>query len=138
MHDAKEQAEEMLRNGDWGDSGGWVEASVVQVDGFGEHVSTEYIHVLLEPTEPPCRENKDHEHDWEDEGVYGGQSGAVVSYDRCAACGMQRATTSGDCNHPGQGNTDGVRYMPAEGGWCRKCKQEGECDCCHEDRDDDE
>lgn len=99
-----EAAQEYVDGGDWGDidETKWIDVMVVELDADGQEIeiSEEKITVTLQPEEPECDGEGDH--DWEsphevlggcreNPGVHG-HGGGVVITEVCAHCGAYRVT----------------------------------------------
>lgn len=103
MRDAREEAEEIVRDGEWGIHGASIEIFVCEVDDCGEEIDREYMTVEIEPDhnamirevggDIKCR------HDWTSEGEDGcrenpgvwstGGTGIVIT-DHCRHCDLRR------------------------------------------------
>ena len=100
LDEAREMAEDWLRDGMWDTSEGtvYVHGRLLWTDADGEE-QDEAVDVTIQPTEPACSVG---EHDWqsphaivggleENPGVWG-HGGGVVIHEVCMRCGCERVT----------------------------------------------
>ncbi|ADC73211.1 hypothetical protein TK90_2725 (plasmid) [Thioalkalivibrio sp. K90mix] len=126
MVEAREVAEEWLKDGDWGVERKtlYAEATVFEKeedeDGEETILDQATVHARIDPDEPDCREG---EHDWcspyellgglkENPGVQG-HGGGIISTEVCAHCGMYRVTNTWDQSQ-GPEPVDTVEYRDAD------------------------
>jgi uncharacterized protein (TIGR02996 family) len=139
MGGAVEEAEEICRNGSWGEEGAIVSVWVIEEDADGNETDRRRIEVEIEPDhdalisraggDPDC------DHDWTREGEggchqnpgvwsLGGTKLKIASHCRC--CGLHRIEIHcGSQRNPGEHDT--VEYSQPSN-WCADCQEE-ECEC---------
>jgi hypothetical protein len=102
MGDAKAQAEEWIRDGEWGDVTEtlYLRANVAELDDDDNVVDQDSVTVTLQPQEPDCEDGQPH--DWtsphdivgglaDNPGVFG-HGGGVRIHEVCSRCGLRRVT----------------------------------------------
>jgi hypothetical protein len=119
LKDARKQAEEWVRDGDWRDTD---ETFWVTVRIWGEDGSQDCIEVAIEPEEPECSADG---HAWyspyavvggirENPGVWG-HGGGVIIHEVCSNCGANRHTdTWAQDRNTGQQGLTSVTYAEAD------------------------
>ena len=119
MAEALEQAEEICREGEWGDEGALVSVWVEEVDEDGKQIDRDDIEVSIEPDhEELIRRaggDTDCEHEWSSEGeggctenpgVWSRGGTTLVIKSHCIMCGLKRTEVSyGPQRNPGQADT---------------------------------
>jgi len=99
LAEAREEARDWARGGDWGDGTEYVYVDVAIRDASGEQVDK--VTVAIEPEAPQCEDGGD-AHDWqtpveivggisENPGCWG-HGGGVVQHECCMRCGCRRTT----------------------------------------------
>ena len=119
MAEALEQAEEMCKDGEWGDEGALISVWVEEVDEDGKQIDREDIEVSIEPDhEEMIRKaggDTDCDHEWNSEGeggctenpgVWSRGGTTLVFKSHCTKCGLKRTEVSyGSQRNPGQADT---------------------------------
>jgi hypothetical protein len=123
---AQEAAQEYVDGGDWGedDETFWIDVFVQEVDEDGEEVGDrESVTIQVDPPEPKCVE--DQEHEWkspysvlgglkENPGVQG-HGGGVIIREVCKHCGKYKTEdTWAQNSNNGQQGLDSVKYEEAD------------------------
>lgn len=121
--EAREYAEEWIREGDWDTSSGetfWVHGHLFTLSDDGSEEDSERITVRIDPEVPECTET---EHDWqsphdivgglvENPGVWG-HGGGVIINEVCLNCGCKRVTdTWAQDMVTGEQGLEAVKYEP--------------------------
>jgi hypothetical protein len=125
LSDAIEEAEDMIKDGDYGklESTIWVDYGIVEYDDEGELDTVYDGTVALDPTEPTCADGYDH--DWvsplwlfggveENPGVFA-HGGGVVIYEACRHCGTEKVIDSwAQRPDTGEQGLRSVEYTPGK------------------------
>lgn len=139
MEEAIDLAEELCREGSWGDEGASVSVWITETNSKGEETDFHSMTVEIEPDhaalirraggDPRC------DHDWTSEGEGGCREnpgvwslgGTKMSFaSHCRTCGLhRRALWHGSQRNPGEQDT--VSYSQPDR-WCAECQRE-ECRC---------
>lgn len=139
MDEAVQMAEELCRDGSWGDNGASVSVLVTEEDASGEETDRRHLSVDIEPNhealilraggDPTC------DHDWTSEGEGGCDSnpgvwsmgGTSIQFaSHCRICGLHRTEHyCGSQRNPGDHDT--VEYHQPDS-WCAECHRET-CEC---------
>jgi uncharacterized protein (TIGR02996 family) len=151
MDEALEMAEDLAREGDWGEDGASVDVWVTEENAAGEEMDRQEITVEIEPDHSTlirkatrhdegrsCGDDPD-DHDWthqgeggcdENPGVWSTGGTGMTFASHCRTCGLHRTEHhTGSQRNPGEHDT--VEYeMPDR--WCEDC-QSDDCDCDSED-----
>lgn len=146
MREALELAEELCRDGEWGNEGASVSVWVTEEDEDGEETDRRGITVEIEPDhshlireatgrdDRSCGNDPD-DHDWTSEGEGGctenpgvwSTGGTSMSFaSHCRTCGLHRKEmTCGSQRNPGDHDTTKYTFPDS---WCEECQSE-ECAC---------
>jgi len=107
---AEAAAEAYAAGSDWvQDATWWACIAVTAPDGE----KTEHA-IAIDPTEPAC-DSEDGNHDWDEEGPWGGANGGVAWTSTCRHCGLAKDEQSrGSCRLTGQAMGPSVSYRTDE------------------------
>lgn len=140
MDEAVSEAEDLCRDGDWGEEGASIEVTVIEYDADGDEVDRRDFTVEIEPNHSEmisratrgagCGDDPD-DHDWtsegeggcrENPGVWATGGTSMMFRSHCRTCGLRRTEYScGSQRNPG--DHDSVSYeMPDN--WCEEMPPE--------------
>ena len=111
FEDALDAGRDILESGDYATSEKSFTVSGVveerEVDDDGETTTySETITITIDPEEPDCSDNNDH--DWIDGDPWGIGGSAVQNTYTCKTCGLKKIEITNDTQEPG--NRNGIRY----------------------------